>query len=187
MSSEGEMMILREKAMKKAQTDWSRWKPLSVPLLAGALAGCSGNAPDGCYKIEVDGGLVGCFCTTDGVAVQGTLNGQSCAPAQPAPACSNTCSQATVSGLLNPDLPADSTLTSGDITVRLDLVGQSGDSLAAFIDVLDCGNLVGNSSIPSGGSKAFTSGGTSVTVSVGTVSNGSPKSAQVEAAITCME
>ncbi len=181
------LMILKQTVKKGQQADWSKWKSLSVPLLAGALAACHSSQPDGCYKIEVDGGLIGCFCTTDGVAVQGTLSGDSCVPAQPAPACSNTCANASVSGLLNPDLPSDSTLTSGDINVRLDLVGQSGDSLVAFIDVLDCGNLVGNSSIPSGGSKTFNSGGMAITVNVGAVSNGTPRSAQVQAEIACGE
>ncbi len=183
ISNEGDILQISVKKTS-GQTQWSRWK--TMPLLVAALAiGCSSKESDGCYRVEGDGGLQACYCTKDGVAIEGTLTSQGCVNGQQATACSTACSAATVTGLLNPDSPSDNTLTSGGITVRLDLTGQSGQSQVATIDVLNCDQLVGSSSIPSGGSDNFNSGGTSITVNVGAISNGSPKSALVQAVILC--
>jgi hypothetical protein len=171
----------KAKVSQQALVKWA-----SVPLLTGALAtGCSSDQQDGCYLVQGDAGPIACYCATDGVAVQGTLTSQGCVEGTPAPACSNACSAATVAGLLNPDSASDNTLTSGGITIRLDLTGQSGESQVATIDVLNCDKLIGTSSIPSGGMKTFNDGKTSVTVSVGAISVGAPRSAQVQAAVVC--
>ncbi len=175
--------MLKERTAIYGKTRLSGWKLL--PLLAGLASGCgSKSESDGCFLVQGDGGPQACYCTKDGVAIEGTLTSQGCVQGTPEPACP-ACSGATVFGLLNPDNPADSTLTSGGITVRLDLTGQSGQTQIATIDVLDCDKLVGSSSIPSGGMKTFSSGGISVAVSIGEVSTGNPRSAQVEAAIMC--
>ncbi len=176
--------MLKAKTAVDGKIRWAKWK--FVPLLAGLASGCGSKQAesDGCFLVQDDGGPQACYCTKDGVAIEGTLTSQGCVPGTPAPACP-ACSGATVTGLLNPDNPADSTLTSGGIAVRLDLTGQSGQTQIATVDVLDCGQLVGSSSIPSGGMKTFKSGSTNVTVSIGEVSIGTPRSAQVEAAVTC--
>ena len=177
-------MLIETTQTKGNDQKWSKWK--SVPLLLGALAsGCSSKQPQGCYLVQGDGGPVACYCIQDDVAVQGTLTGKGCVQGTLASACDSSCNAATVSGLLNPDSQSDNTLTSGGITIRLDLTGQSGQSQIATIDVLNCGQLLGSSSIASGGTDTFKSGGMSVTVNVGAVSNGSPRSAQVQAAILC--
>ncbi len=176
---------IREK--KTEQANWSKWKSLAIPMLASLAIGCSGNSqpPDGCYTVAAsDAGPATCYCTNDGVAIEGTLTSQGCVEGTPA-ACSSACHPATVIGLLNPDNPADNTLTSGGVSVRLDFTGQSGQSQVATIDVLICGQLIGSSSIPSGGSDDFSSGSTRITVNVGQVSSNGLRSAEVQAAITC--